>query len=294
MSELTCPTTARPGLASRLMRNPVVKILIGTVIVLLPAPLVTRLAHHLIDAAYRIGWPEMLAIALSFLAYRFFVHRIDKRAMVEFARPGAIRELGAGMALAMCMQVLLFGALALSNTYRFDGFNAPQIGLLAMVPLYIAVAMLEEMIGRGIIFGVTEQSLGSIPALIISALVFGAAHGLNEGATVMGVVNCTLFGALLAALYMLTRRLWVSIGFHFAWNYCESQVFSTAVSGHQDSPGLLQGHLAGADLLTGGSFGVEGSVVTFAIGVLATVFVFVKARQRGQVLPSAKRRVLAA
>ena len=30
---------------------------------------------------------------------------------------------------------------------------------------------------------------------------------------------------MLAAAYMLTRRLWLSIGFHIAWNYTQSAIF---------------------------------------------------------------------
>ena len=36
---------------------------------------------------------------------------------------------------------------------------------------------------------------------------------------------------LLAAAYMLTRRLWLCIGIHFAWNFTQGGIFSAAVSG---------------------------------------------------------------
>ncbi len=62
---------------------------------------------------------------------------------------------------------------------------------------------------------------------------------------------------LLAAAYTLTRRLWLSIGFHMAWNYTQSAIFSGIVSGGVTDPGLIRSNIRGPDVLTGGSFGLE-------------------------------------
>ncbi|HEX8956396.1 MAG TPA: CPBP family intramembrane glutamate endopeptidase, partial [Burkholderiaceae bacterium] len=72
-------------------------------------------------------------------------------------------------------------------------------------------------------------------------------------------------GVLQAAIYLRTRRLWMCIGNHIAWNYCVGQIFSTTVSGHGPEAGLLRGELGGAEFLTGGAFGVEGSLVTVVV-----------------------------
>ena len=73
-------------------------------------------------------------------------------------------------------------------------------------------------------------------------------------------------------LYLKTRLLWVCIGTHIAWNYCISQVFSSTVSGHAATEGLLRGELVGSSLLTGGAFGVEGSLVTLLLIASAAVW----------------------
>jgi uncharacterized protein len=64
----------------------------------------------------------------------------------------------------------------------------------------------------------------------------------------------------------------IQIGTHVAWNYCVSQVFSSTVSGHAATDGLLRGELVGAALLTGGVFGVEGSLITFVLISAAAAF----------------------
>jgi hypothetical protein len=69
------------------------------------------------------------------------------------------------------------------------------------------------------------------------------------------------------------------------WNYVQSAVFSGIVSGAVDDPGLIRDRLEGPDLLTGGSFGMEQSVVALILCTTAGVALLVVARRRGHILP---------
>jgi membrane protease YdiL (CAAX protease family) len=148
-----------------------------------------------------------------------------------------------------------------------------------LVPLaeLVLVGMAEEMMFRGVIFGVTERSLGSKPTIVISALLFSLAHLPNEGVSALAIAVIAVYGVMQAALYMKTRRLWACIGTHIAWNYCISQVFSSTVSGHAATDGLLRGELVGNAMLTGGVFGVEGSVITLLLIAAAAAFLLRRA-----------------
>ena len=53
---------------------------------------------------------------------------------------------------------------------------------------------------------------------------------------------------------MLTRRLWLPIGLHAAWNFTEGGLFGASVSGTAPH-GLLSSRFGGAPLLSGGEFG---------------------------------------
>ncbi len=265
------------GLAARLIANPVVRIVIGSVLVWLPAPLITKTAHALIPAPYGHVWPTLLAAALVWLAYHFFVLRIERRPVLELSTRGALRELGAGLLVGLSMQALLFAVLWAMGVYRIHGLVAPSAAMLAVVPLYVGVALLEEFVGRGIWFGITRQALGTVWAIAISALFFGLVHAPNAGANPIGLLTCTAFGMLFAAAYMATGRLWICIGIHFAWNFAQSQVFSSLVSGTKDGAGIFQGQLIGPVWLTGGSFGSEGSVVALAVALLGFVGFMAKA-----------------
>jgi membrane protease YdiL (CAAX protease family) len=264
--------TNKPTLSARLMANPLVRIVLGIVLTFAAVPVTMIIASKLVEKPYRIVWPQLLAAVLVWFGYRFYVRRIEKRQPTELATSGMARELGAGLLLGAALVALTFAVLAALGAYRFGGVNAVNLMLLVPLAELVLVGMAEEMMFRGVVFGVTERALGSKAAIVISALVFSLAHLPNDGVSVLAVAVIAAYGVMQAALYMKTRRLWACIGTHIAWNYCVSQVFSSTVSGHAATDGLLRGELVGNAMLTGGGFGVEGSLVTLLLIAAAAAY----------------------
>jgi hypothetical protein len=81
---------------------------------------------------------------------------------------------------------------------------------------------------------------------------------------------------------MLTRRLWLAIGIHAAWNFTQGWVFSAPVSGGEAPLGLLITRREGPDWLTGGDFGLEASVVAMIVATIAGVLMLRRAIQNGE------------
>jgi len=264
--------TNKPALASRLMAHPLVRIVLGLVLTFAAVPLTMIVVSKLVDKPYRIVWPQLLAAVLVWFAYRFYVRRIEKRQPAELATRGMARELGAGVLLGAGLLALTFAVLAALGAYRFLGVNTVSIMMLVPLAELVLIGMTEEMMFRGVIFGVTERSLGSTAAIAISALAFGLAHLPNEGVSLLAVAVIVAYGVMQAALYMKTRRLWACIGTHVGWNYFLSGVFSSTVSGHAATGGLLRGELMGNATLTGGAFGVEGSLIALLLIAAAAAF----------------------
>ena len=261
MDNTLCMASKKSPLA-RLMAYPLVQIVLGMVLTFAAVPLVMGIASHVVEKPYRILWPQLLAALLVWCGYRFYVRHIEKRQPVELAMPGMARELGRGLLLGAGLVVLTFVVLAALGVYQLSGVNSLSVLLLLPLAELVLVGMAEEMMFRGILFGVTARALGSKAAIVISSLVFALAHLPNAGFSLLAILAITSYGVLQAALYMQTRRLWVCIGTHVGWNYCVSQVFSSTVSGHAATDGLLRGELLGNAMLTGGAFGVEASLVT--------------------------------
>jgi uncharacterized protein len=244
-------------------------------------------AKHLFDVTYLPVW---LAIVATLFAYNIFVRWVEKRRATEIGSRGAVPEIAAGIGLGALMFGLTIGVLALAGVYHCNGFNTWSV-LIGAIAAAVISAVIEEIIFRGIIFRITEESLGTWLALAISAVIFGAVHLLNPHTSVQGAIAIVLeAGIFLAAAYMITRRLWFVIGAHFGWNFTESGIFGAAVSGNA-SHGLIDSSVTGPSSLSGGVFGVEASVVAIilCLGVAVTLLVWVKGRG-GFVAPFWKRR----
>lgn len=159
--------------------------------------------------------------------------------------------------------------------------------MLPAIPMALSSGFFEELLFRGVLFRIVEESLGSWIALAVSSLLFGFVHLLNPAGTVLGAVFISVeAGVLLGAAYMLTRRLWMSMGFHMAWNYTQSGVFSGIVSGGVNDPGLIRATIKGPAMLTGGSFGLEASLIAFVLCTLTGVTLLVMAVRRGDIVPA--------
>jgi membrane protease YdiL (CAAX protease family) len=269
---------------ARALRNPGVRMVIALLAIALPFAAVAIPFNMFVSdkALKRAGALLLTAIVLG--AYWGYVRMVEKRAVSELSRPGMVRELGAGMLLGAVLFCLTVGVLGALSVYQITGSNG-WAAMLATVPGFVLFGVLEEVVMRGVVFRILEESLGSWIALAISAAIFGLLHLLNPGATLLNAAAVMVeAGVMLAAAYMLTRRLWFCIGIHIAWNFTEGGIFSAVVSG-ADTKGLLQAKLTGADWLTGGAFGAEGSVIAVTICATAGIVLVVQAVRKGNVVP---------
>ena len=236
--------------------------------------------NPLLQIAVVIGWS-----AVGFAVYIGLVRLVERRPVTELALPGMGRELGTGIIIGTGLYTACILLLMVMGIYKIDGLN-PVSYLLPALALPLSSGIFEELLFRGVLFRIVEEWLGSWISLVVSSLVFGLVHLMNPAATVMGAVFISVeAGVLLAAAYMLTRRLWMSMGFHIAWNYTQSGVFSGIVSGGYVEPGLIKPVIDGPTLLTGGGFGVESSVIAFVLCTVTGAALLVLATRRGHIVP---------
>ncbi|MCB0937094.1 MAG: CPBP family intramembrane metalloprotease [Mycobacterium sp.] len=236
--------------------------------------------NPLLQIAVVIGWS-----AVGFAVYIGLVRLVERRPVAELALPGIGRELGTGILIGAGLYTACILLLMVMGIYKIDGLN-PVSYLLPALALPLSSGIFEELLFRGVLFRIVEEWLGSWISLAVSSLVFGLVHLMNPAATVMGAVFISVeAGVLLAAAYMLTRRLWMSMGFHIAWNYTQSGVFSGIVSGGYVEPGLIKPVIDGPTLLTGGGFGVESSVIAFMLCTVTGAALLVLAKRRGHIVP---------
>lgn len=231
-----------------------------------------------------------VAAAMFVIAYIGFNHLIERRRAIEIEPRGALAELGLGLFIGVALFSAIVGLIAAGGGYRVIGTH-PFSVLYPATGVAIVSGFSEEIIFRGFFFRIVEEWLGSWAALALSALLFGAAHLGNPGATLLaGSAIAIEAGVMLAALYMVTRRLWPVIGLHAAWNFTQGGIFGIAVSG-TSVDGVLRPRIAGPELLTGGAFGAEASIPAIIVGGAFGIAMLVLAHRRGRfIAPSWVRR----
>ena len=236
-----------------------------------------------VPALYYLAY-LLAGVLVAYFVYRAYVHLVEKRALIELSGAGATNELGTGMLVGFALVAAIVGILWMLGLYRVAGVGA-WTAVFAVLANDGAGAFVEEILFRGVVFRISEEKLGTWIALAISAVLFGLLHLMSPHATVTSVIVVGLEGGvLLSAAYVLTRRLWLAIGIHFAWDFTQDYVFGLT------NGGLLRGQLSGPALLSGGSNGIEGSVLALGLCLALSAYLLVRAARKGHIVRPFWRR----
>ena len=245
-------------------------------------PSVSRLPSFTVGGAIRNALLTLGVFVLSLLLER----KLPRDAGLGLTR--AVPDTVRGFALGAGLFTAIIGLLALVGSYRIVGWaplpeGTTRAWVLGEAALWLFfAAVYEEVLMRGIVLRLLEQSVGTWLAIALSALFFGLGHRNNPGATWVSTLSIAIeAGGLLGAAYVATRSLWLVIGLHWAWNLFEGPVWGSRVSG-LDTRALADAKFHGSTLLTGGAFGPEAGLVALLLGAALGVVFLVLAERRGQ------------
>lgn len=227
----------------------------------------------------------LITVGALFAGYKLLIARLGRRKHDDIPVRGALRSTAAGIAFAAVLMSAIVGVAALAGVYRIigPGTSADAVALIFEAGLF--AGFVEEVLFRGILFRWIEEWAGSIVALVVSALAFGAAHLANDNASWLAAIGIALeAGIMLGAAYMLTRSLWFAIGIHIGWNVVQGLVWDVPVSGFP-LRGLVDARLNGSDLLTGGAFGLEASVIAMVLAGGTGAWLLARAVKAGHFVP---------
>jgi len=221
-----------------------------------------------------------VSVLVAYFVYRAYVRLVEKRAVAELSGRGAPRELGAGALLGLGLVAATVGGLWALGFYGVAGANASAAVLVSLANDG-AGAFVEEVLLRGVVFRISEERLGTWVALAISVVLFALLHLAGPGATIVSTVVVGIEGGvLLSAAYVLTRRLWLAVGVHFGWDFSQNAIFGVGGS----AKGLVDGDLSGPAWASGGSAGIEGSVVALVLCAGVGAYLLARAARRGNLL----------
>lgn len=228
------------------------------------------------------GVPVVLSV---YIARRVFDRRSMRSLGLDFNQQ-AWRELLIGIGIAALQTGLVFALEAAFGWLKVVGYAWQQQTLLGVLGefllwlfIFIAVGFYEELLSRGYQLQNLEEGLNTFWAVLLSSMVFGAAHFLNPNASWFSAAGITLSGIFLAYAYLRTRQLWLPIGLHIGWNLFLGPVLGFPVSGLQNSR-LIKVLVEGPVLFTGGDFGPEAGLVLLPALGLGACLVWLVTRER--------------
>lgn len=223
----------------------------------------------------------VLVCSVGIFGYWIFVSLFDGKPMTDFGS-GFLKQTGLGILLGFGFISLIMIVLSLLGYYRIDGKNAEAAVFLVFL-MSVQAGIIEEIMLRGYFFRIVEEGVGTWWSVVLSALLFGFLHIWNPNASVISSLSIALTaGVVLALLYAITRKLWLVIGLHFAWNFTLGGLYGAPVSG-TEARGFYKGVLDGPEWLTGGDFGPEASVLTMLVFSIFGVYLVLRTIREKQV-----------
>ena len=235
----------------------------------------------------------LLVAATVAMAYVAFVRLTERRWPSELRPRPALWELPLGIALGFGLSAASVTVIWLFGGYQIVGVaDRSTWSLLIVRGLAIAVAssVIEEILLRGLVLRILAEGLGRWWALAVSSLLFGVLHIANPHSSVVVALALAIeAGFLLGVAYLWTERLWLPIGLHAAWNFALAAVFGGALSGNEVSA-IIDAKLVGPEWISGGAFGIEGSLLSTIICCAAGIAILqAMLRQPGRARPGVDR-----
>ena len=203
-----------------------------------------------------------------------FMRFIDKQPLIEigFQTKGRLKEFNYGLIMGLVIMAFAYVSLSLIGEIVFENYTFDLQNIFLSIILFIGVSVFEEVIFRGYMLKNLLESFNPYVALFISSIFFSLIHGSNPNVTTLGLCNIFLAGFFLGASYIFTKNLWFPIALHFSWNFFQS-MFGFKVSG-QDSYSIIEFTIPENNILNGGEFGFESSLLSIIILIIGTFIIW--------------------
>jgi uncharacterized protein len=245
------------------------------------APLLVPVARKFaLDRPFVRLYVELTGAATILAAAWIMLHVIDRRPLVSLGltREHAVRDLCTGTALgstmiAACVAIFTSAGWAVWLPMLRFSLEAVALGALSM----IANTITQEVLVRGYVLQTLDFEFGTRNAVLLSACFFTLLHA-GVIRTLIPGLNLFAAGVLLGVAYAITRKLWLPIGIHFAWNFLQGPILGMRVSAQDLSEGPQMLQVRGPVIFTGGPFGIEGGLVALTVTVAASALLLATKR----------------
>jgi len=237
------------------------------------------------------------AVAVNLIAYLIAI-AFGTFAVLKWRRQGAsvlaglglkadrwtMPDIGAGLSIATVAMIGILVVELMLRVAHVAGGAFDAVAVLEFGLFLILSGLVDEILMRGMLVSGLALVLGGRPfaAVLIASILFGSTHIFFEGASALSLISNSLGGVMYGLAFILTRRIWLGLGLHFAWNFVQGPILGFILSGHPVAGALFHIDDLGPVWLTGGLYGPEGGIVGigFRFAVIGAVLAWVRIRGR--------------
>ena len=178
----------------------------------------------------------------------------------------------------------LFGTLQIFTVFfiifglkAIDVYYVGNISILLLIKVFIIFifqALLEEILFRGYLMPFFSKVIGIKFTIILLSFLFTCIHLFNPNLNIVGLVNVFLAGVTFSLIYYYTGNLWIVGAMHTLWNFILGFIVGSQISGIITYNSVFFSiPVENKDLISGGVFGFEASIVTTIVELTISLFV---------------------
>lgn len=200
-----------------------------------------------------------------------FMKYLDKEKFTNlgFDTKNRLYEFIIGIIIGAIIMTIAYLLLLFLGEINFQSVIFDFKEIIISILIFTIVSVMEEVVFRGYILKNLMISFNKYIALIVSSILFSLVHGLNPNIDLFSLINIFFAGILLGISYIHTKNLWFPIALHLSWNLFQT-IFGFNVSG-QKFYSLIEFSIPENNLINGGDFGFEGSILSVIAMILIIV-----------------------
>lgn len=214
---------------------------------------------------------------------------IEKKPFVDMGITGKVHDYFIGVVLSIALLAMSVGMILLTGAFEYHGiFDDIHFRMiLLLIGGFVVQGAMEELLCRGIVFHALMEKTHISVAIGVSTLVFILPHwpSLFAGELIYGViglVNLMLISVIFCLLTLRFQNIWAACGLHSFWNIILYAVLGLNLSGNEEAvTAVFQIQSAGENILNGGIYGIEASILTAGILLATVVLLEIRMKKAG-------------
>lgn len=226
----------------------------------------------------------IIVIGIVLLYWKIF----QKKTLSEMGITKNFGNYFIGAMIGIILDVTSVAAIMLTGMIKYNGVfkSIDFVMILLMLGGFIIQGAMEEFLCRGIVL-CSLKNKTSIPVAIgVSTALFIIPHlsTLSEGKPVyviVGILDLILISVIFSLLTLRFNSIWAACGLHTIWNFILFNILGLNLSGKDETTAaIFDIQSVGQNILNGGDYGIEASIVTAAVLAFAAIMIGYMSRKR--------------